>query len=498
MSSISLKPLTTALLIIETLRARGWRLADQWTGIVCNAPVASPDTAYTTLQVLEPSVANLTVRGTYGDFHVTLKLVQGQFEVVDVPEGNLERFFDDRDEKALAAQLHDRDTEAALQLPLVWQARAELDLGCLVDSGPGTEMRVVLSQEWLTAAIEKAGPLAATALIPPPGHRRVYVATDGPNLSAHFGAVSFAGIVDALMLPPRVAPLPGERAAPLEALLEPAAFIPFDAELGGPWERIARVVACAFVASTWHRLANSITLKGSGIEVVGFKRVNPLLPRPSDMTEELIAGTRRVYDWAFQDLSPDRLLAVRQVVSLYDRNAALHQPADVLESAEMVFVGLRTHAVADALQNMRDAQARAAESVRQSLKSVQDMLKTATERLFASLAAVAAVLIANATPRLADHVARELLLAVALYLLVLAVAHALLEGPLLSLPLRTIKNDLAQAQPTLNEDQLNRATGLESMHATKSRVLVVRWLVPIVYILLAAAIGQWGFPEHFR
>jgi hypothetical protein len=306
------------------------------------------------------------------------------------------------------------------------------------------------------------------------------------------------GVASRTELPPPAPPLAGEHAASSDVLALPSQLAPFQPELAGPWERAARVLAAAFVASTWHRLASAVVEDGAAIEILGFKRVKPRLLEPSELSDEVIDGTRRLHAWAFQDLSPDRLLAVRQVVSLYLDDSAIRQPADVLDSAELVFVGLRSDAVADAMQSARDAQGQAAETVRQSLKSVQDMLRSATERLFASLVAVAAVVVANATTKLSDRAGRDLLLAVAGYLALLGLVHVVLEGPLLTLPLRTLDDDLKKSQPMLTETQRQRAVALPSMTATRARVRRLRVLVPVVYGLLATAIFVWGYPGRYR
>ncbi|MEA2493386.1 MAG: hypothetical protein QOJ29_1297, partial [Thermoleophilaceae bacterium] len=444
------------------------------------------------------AVTRLETEGEVGGFRVTLKLIGESFEIIDVPEGDLARHFEERADQENAERLHDRDVSAALALPLKWHARVHLDLGRLVEGPAWIDARVAMSHAWLTAEIERSGVRGTTLLVPQVGSRRLFLCADGPDAAAHFGAVSLMGVASRTELPPPAPPLAGEHAASSDVLALPSQLAPFQPELAGPWERAARVLAAAFVASTWHRLASAVVEDGAAIEILGFKRVKPRLLEPSELSDEVIDGTRRLHAWAFQDLSPDRLLAVRQVVSLYLDDSAIRQPADVLDSAELVFVGLRSDAVADAMQSARDAQGQAAETVRQSLKSVQDMLRSATERLFASLVAVAAVVVANATTKLSDRAGRDLLLAVAGYLALLGLVHVVLEGPLLTLPLRTLDDDLKKSQPMLTETQRQRAVALPSMTATRARVRRLRVLVPVVYGLLATAIFVWGYPGRYR
>ena len=497
-AAVDLTELQRALTVVDSLRVGGWAVRDDLSGIVTTAAVLSPEQARSAVDAIAPAVTRLEAEGKAGAFRVVLKLIAEAFEIIQVPEGDLARHFEEPANRENAERLHDRDVGAALALPLAWHATVHLDLGRLVDTSPRIEARVVMSHAWLTAEIERGGVPGTTLLVPQAGSRRVFLCADGPDAAAHFGAVSLTGVESPVELPLPSPSLAGELAAPSDLLALPSQLAPVQPALAGPWERASRVLAAAFVASTWHRLASAVAEDGATIEVLGFRRVKPRLLEPSEVSDEVIDGTRRLHAWAFQDLSPDRLLAVRQVVSLYPDDLALHQPSDVLDSAEVVFLGLRSDAVAHALQSVRDAQAHAAEAVRQSLKSVQDMLKSATERLFASLVAIAAVVVANATTKLSDRAGRDLLLAVAGYLTVLGVVHVVLEGPLLRLPLRTLDDDLKKSQPMLTEAQRQRAVALPSIAATQARVRLLRVIVPVVYGLLAAAILVWGYPGRYR
>jgi hypothetical protein len=485
---------------ITRLRSIGWIFTDESHRLRVEGAVASPGEAQNSLDCFGDGLATLRIEGTYGDFRVGLKLIGQTFEIMDVPDGVLERFFDEPGEREAARRLEDRETDAALALPLTWHASADLDLGRLLPAQPGLEVRVVLSSEWLTEEVAQAGVLEISRFVPAHGVRRLYVALTSSAEPVHFGAVSFVGSRGAVDLPHVANQLPGEdangnssRSSPLPSSLIPLGQLDFV----GPWSQVTRVCAAAFGASTWQRLATSVLEDGRIVEFLGFKRVEARLPGPEELTSNIVTGTQALYRWAFQDLSPDRLLAVRQVVSLYQDDVALLRPDDVVESAEVVFIGLRTEAVAEVLRGTREAQTHATESVRQSLKAVQDLTKSATERVLASLVAVAAVVAANSTQTLSDEVGRNLLLLVALFLVLLALFAVVLEGPLLSLPLRNLEDDLREGNPILTESQRNRAAKLPSVLATRRRVRLLRAVVPFTYIALALAILVWGYPQKF-
>jgi hypothetical protein len=92
-----------------------------------------------------------------------------------------------------------------------------------------------------------------------------------------------------------------------------------------------------------------------------------------------------------QDTSPDRLLAVRQVVSLYEHDDPFRDAQDVQASAEIIYVGWRNDAVTEVVESSRDAQAQGNDAVRQALMCSQDLAKAATERFLSGLVAVVAV-----------------------------------------------------------------------------------------------------------
>jgi hypothetical protein len=182
------------------------------------------------------------------------------------------------------------------------------------------------------------------------------------------------------------------------------------------------------------------------------------------------------------------------VVSLYSNGDALHHPTDVLESAEVVYAGLRSDSVTEAFKGVREAQNQTLDAVRDTIKSVQELAKSATERFLAAVVAVGAVVVANETQSVSNKTSRDLMLLIALFLVILALFAVFVEGPLLSLPLDKMESDLTQGLSLLTDEQRERVTTLPSVKSTMVRVLVLRIAIPAVYVGSTIAIIFFGFP----
>ncbi len=222
------------------------------------------------------------------------------------------------------------------------------------------------------------------------------------------------------------------------------------------------------------------------------------LPAPQELSNDLVAGTLRLRSWALYDASPDRLLAVRQVASLYESPAVFMQPLDVLDGAEVVYAGLRSDAVAEVVRSVREAQGVVLDTVRQTSQSAQDLTKSATERFLASLAALVAIVATSGATGLSQSERRHLMLFVAVTSLILMGSHLVLEGPTLSLQVRRLPQDLRQGEALLTEHQVSRLLGLPSVNAVKRRVKVIRVVIPAAYALLAVLVLIFGYPSSLK
>jgi disulfide bond formation protein DsbB len=153
--------------------------------------------------------------------------------------------------------------------------------------------------------------------------------------------------------------------------------------------------------------------------------------------------------------------------------------------------------VAEAVKSSREAYSQAQDAVRQAVKNAQDVTKAAAERVLATLIAVGGVAIARANTTLSDHTSRLLMLLIAAFLALLAVASYTLEAPLLSQPIKTLGADLAHQTSLLTDAQRQKVTQTPSLLATRKRLTVVKYAVPATYLVLALAIVVFGHPSRF-
>lgn len=175
---------------VGDLQTEGWSFLQEFHRLRVERAVASPAEARYQLQRFGDALTVLVLEGTYGNFRIGLKLFGTTFEVVSLPDGSLERFFEETVHRELARRLEDREAEAAFALPLAWYATADVNLGRALPNDSGLELRVVVSSEWITREITGAGVDGISRFVPEGPVRRIYIALEGPAEDAHFGSVS--------------------------------------------------------------------------------------------------------------------------------------------------------------------------------------------------------------------------------------------------------------------------------------------------------------------
>lgn len=487
-------PAVEGLATLQRLQDAGWQVGDATGGmwIEARAEGEDPTSALHALTSLGPALTAFRARGRRRGFDVVIGLVRGELEVLETPSVDPDSDFDEPEERDHARRVVDREVDAALALPLDWTVTAEIRLDLLMTCPSSIDCRVVQRPETVTSSIELLGP-ALGGFVGQDGKRRVYLVADAVG-ALHLGTLSVCPLRQQIEVPPPLQPLPAESGAPFAGAVWPHQLVPQMLGSEGEWIDTAIMLYRVFVLAVWRSLATSVPAPDV-VEIVGFKRVVATVPATRDLELSVVEGTQRLYRWAFQDLSPDRQLAVRQVASLYDADELLVHPAEITASAELVFIGLRTDAVAEVMRASRDARREAHEAVRQTLKNVQDSTKSAGERLLASLVAIGAVVATYSTKALDESVGRNLMLAVAAFLVFLALTSIFLEGPLLSLPLKHLTGDLrASALRVTTVDDL---ADLPSVAATRKRVAIVRAVVPGTYLALALAVLVFGQPSRF-
>ena len=255
----------------------------------------------------------------------------------------------------------------------------------------------------------------------------------------------------------------------------------------------------AAAASAWCDLASDVTFSGTwALTFVGFKKLTVQLPPSHRLGPAGAESTLRLYNWVFTNPSPDKLLAIRRVASLYDGAELFDSSDDIRASAEVVFIGLRNDVVAEVLKASRDAQAQVLEVVRRTTQASQDAVKAITDRAMAALVGIGGVVIANSSKVIDAHVTRSLLLLVAAFLAMLALWSVFLEGPQLASPLNSVIEDIEAGTALVTTTDIDRLRNLASFRKARRQAVQVRIIVPSFYIIVALIVIVFGRPELYR
>lgn len=254
-----------------------------------------------------------------------------------------------------------------------------------------------------------------------------------------------------------------------------------------------RADACA-----WAWLSNATTISADNayatLGYFGYRRLTFNLGPQGYIAD---AGQRalRMYLWATSEPSPDRVLAIRQVISLYEQHDLPRQPEDVVRAAEPLYQALRAGEVAVVLESQRQARSMAVDTARGSADAAQSAAKSATERTIASLAAVAGIAVANATAVLSAADARAIAIGIAAIFLFLTGWAIFIEGPAMRAPLDSFTADLPVIGHLLSPADRTAILGMQALKKASRAVLRVRIAAPCVYV--AGAVITIGV-AHFK
>ena len=241
-----------------------------------------------------------------------------------------------------------------------------------------------------------------------------------------------------------------------------------------------RADACA-----WAWLSNATTISADNVyatlEYFGYRRLMFSLG-PQGYTADAGQRALRMYLWATSEPSPDRVLAIRQVVSLYEQHDLPRQPEDVVRAAEPLYQALRAGEVAVVLESQRQARSMAVDTARGSADAAQSAAKSATERTIASLAAVAGIAVANATAVLSAADARAIAIGIAAIFLFLTGWAIFIEGPAMRASLDSFTADLPVIGHLLSPADRTAILGMQALKKASRAVLRVRIAAPLVYV----------------
>jgi hypothetical protein len=257
---------------------------------------------------------------------------------------------------------------------------------------------------------------------------------------------------------------------------------------------LARAEACA-----WAWLSNRTSIDKLGnfasLEYSGYRpRVFRL--GADGFTGEAGQRSTQLYAWATNESSPDRILAIRQVLSLYESDTLPTRPEDVARAAEPLYQALRAGEVAVVLESQRQTRAMAIETALKSTDAARSAAKSATERTIASLAGVAAIAVAHATAVLDQSDARDISFIIAGLFVFLGLWTIFIEGPAMQAPLDAFRGDLKLLGYLLSEADRTSILGMEARRLAERDVCRVRIATPLVYLLGATvtlAVAHYRF-----
>lgn len=482
--------------LLADLETQGWDVRDGIGLLSLQSPRRDePHVLLSTLDALQNFAQDCRLVGSRGGTTIGLRRRRGALILFERPDGSPSDLFDEVADQRAAEDVLNGDTDSALALPFEWRAEAEIDLSRLVD-GHSSEVKVSRYIETVEDVFARTSIWELGRLVPPET-RRFYVALDAPRSQVDFETISLAGPETDLKLPVKsLSPAIVEQPLEMPNLANPSNLTPLPSLAAGatiqPWSNLLRQLRRAAAASALCFLASEARLIGNVPQLTfrGLRRTTVTL----DTSKVDVDATLKLFDWTFVEPSPDRLLAVQQVASLQDSCSLLEAVHDIRDSAEIVYLGLRSDAVAEAVKGYRDAHTHALDAARQSVKSVQEMVKSSVERGLASLVAVGAVLIARASLKIDGSTAESLLCSVAAFLVFLAAVSLLVESPLASVPLKNLSTELRRGSPLISEGQADVLAGGQMVEDARSRARIARIFIPASYITGAILLVSVAIP----
>jgi hypothetical protein len=486
------------LQIIDRLTASGWDERRHGSTIVLTATIEGTGTPLSDVfGEMQPLVSYAKLEARWGSDALTSEASTGAGLVVtDSSHGDLRESFDE-EELSVARRAFDGDLSAALSLQANWSAELTIDRGrllqqalpwsrCLVLDDADALVTLLASMPWWELRVflqpERAGPLFI-ALVR--GGRALRVDTAGLLVCSFAYLAERDDVVVTDAADPRVQTRRDFVALP--GLPDPGVLHPLYVGSDGGAERAANALRQRAAAVCWALLASDIR-PASGhaeLEFFGLQRQS----WPLDAAGPVLSAVEHtaVFDlWhsVATSAGPDRLLAIRQVVSIY-REAPWSHAADIARSADSLFVALRANAVAEAFRSQRDARALALTVARQTAEATTGLAKNAVERSLAVFAAVGGIIVARTAETLTVGQAADLRRLLCVYLLLLVPWSYLLEGRAVTMAIGALKRDLATFSELVPASEQAAILATDTVKRARSHAWVARIVVPVAYAAAA-------------
>ncbi|MDQ3877019.1 MAG: hypothetical protein M3290_01525 [Actinomycetota bacterium] len=423
------------------------------------------------------------------------RLVNEQLECVASPSAVNDYYTGN--ELELAQRAADGDVEALLQLEGQWRGAITLDLAKALSVGPNEwTWRVVRSYDRLKSIVDAMRWWEIRTALG--GDQPVYIVLLD-EVPRWFQSASWCCGSLSRLRDPTFDPTNDERASYVTARGgDPGVGVPLPDQLlpVAPHENVGELVdvlRAKAAAACWAWFSNDVAIEedSSRLAFFGLRRIDALLP-PAGV--EQVASQLQVIDlfrWTQREPSFDKILAIRQVVSIYSTADFLDLAYDVRRAAEPIYAGLRSDAVAEASSMVQTARQLSVDAARQTLVDLISLSKGLGERVLATLGGLGAIVLASATSnKVPPEISGDLAFAIGSFLIFLALWTLIVEGPTVYLPLKFLKDDVRSAAPSLGSEQMNQILQSPSVRKAQGRVRLIRVLAPAVYAV-AAGVAFW-------
>lgn len=479
--------------MLATLQESGWEVT--WRGTKISATWQShglPTDVVDALGELQPAATHASAQGSWDSNRLRLESVSGDASLIVVHREQVEladTFYGD--ELAHARRAFAGDVSAAMQLAGDWTAQVDVDLALVLgEQYPDLSWMVIesaaafeplfTSQPWweLGPLVEYDLPVVVVVIS---GEQDLRVVAEGFHVCSLQSLTGFE-------LQPLRAPLPDRERLRLPRLADPRRLHPKRVSVGDEAAQVADVLRSRASASCWALLATAVTTSpnAAALEYFGLQRQTWELDQAGPvLTAQQHNAVFALWDSTAAAGTPDRLLAIRQVISIY-RDAPWPYAEDIAKSADSVFIALRGDAVAEAFRARREARALALAVARQTAESATGLAKQAVERSLAVLGAVGAIIVGRTTKALTPDQAEDLRRLLAGFLAALVPWSFLLEGRPVTMAIGALKRDLATFSDLVPPSDQHSIVGSATVKRARRHAWISRIAVPLVYAVAAA------------
>ncbi len=441
------------------------------------------------IEAITPCITDVRLVGQWGTVELELLYINGSLGVAPQPDVDLEGTFDSSVRED-ADRAFSGDLDAALDLEGKWEIEAGVDIARSTGAeDPDRTWVYAGSQAELTAILRNRPWWTLRDLIDCDKHSVFLVDEDSAMIcgSQSFSVIGWDCSIESLPRTATVNPPKGFEQLPKLPSVQSLKLTECDHRIHKPLEN---TLYRAAAAAAWASLATNARIEGDLVELeyFGFQRVSFGMPLSGP---EISLGSCRqsteLAEWA-QSNEPDKLLAIRQVISL-NRSPVIWSLADeIRRAAQPVFVALRSSAISEALKSVREARNSGLAIARQTSEAATALAKGAVERTIATLAAVFGVVVARASQVIPVEIADGLRIIGAAYLVILSTWALFVEGPIVTGGITALKSDVRKYSDFISDDEADVITGLEAVSRARRHAWTVRIAVPTAYIATALAV----------